>query len=604
MTSLASKLFEERHRTDVPTSTKSRLDALQTEYGVKGETVLMAWDCVQLNKKQGIATQADWPETEDAFQLLKRKLGEMAAKDSVKRDIFSISTVATKFKNTVSPAVRPRAEKRMDTTFQQSTPKRRPQFLTMERMTSVHPMQGENFNADATMMDSNKQEVTITASNDWTERCMESKDRANHKYMHAPLHSITEEFRQRITAFGQRVLETNQIKNPIAKEQEENNAHYEEFCQDFDKVGAAVQGRNVVVCGWVVCEGENEKLALGNCMLEGVNGVRVKLEFPSDQQPQHKHSLFPGQYLVVEGVSTSRTKLLVKQLYYDVPMKAVTSNNAPVTVWTVSGPYTHHSDLAFDLLNALLAQAKAQHPDVLVLLGPFVDCNHPIVASGKPTMALGEDGVEGEHLPVDFTDILSVMLSYITAALNDTKIKVCLVPCTDDVTHNVVAFPQPALELPEETNSPRFVCLPNPAVFSLNNQVTVGVANIDTLFDFQAEGSPFQGYNARENFSRLTAQMLTAKSFYPVVPPAPASFVDLSFTAQFDIQSPLNVLLTPSKLQPFAHEDVASGTVCINPGRALTMKSKITVCKLDIQPASAEGETTASRTKVEFFTVG
>ena len=45
-----------------------------------------------------------------------------------------------------------------------------------------------------------------------------------------------------------------------------------------------------------------------------------------------------------------------------------------------AGPFTCAEDCAFAPLEALLAWAAAAQPDVLLLLGPFVDAEHPAVA--------------------------------------------------------------------------------------------------------------------------------------------------------------------------------------------------------------------------------
>lgn len=47
-----------------------------------------------------------------------------------------------------------------------------------------------------------------------------------------------------------------------------------------------------------------------------------------------------------------------------------------------AGPFTCADDCAFAPLEALLAWAAAAPPDVLLLLGPFVDAEHAAVAGG------------------------------------------------------------------------------------------------------------------------------------------------------------------------------------------------------------------------------
>lgn len=47
------------------------------------------------------------------------------------------------------------------------------------------------------------------------------------------------------------------------------------------------------------------------------------------------------------------------------------------------GPFTISEDLEYAPLAALLAVCRQRRPDVLVLLGPFVDAEHPLLASGN-----------------------------------------------------------------------------------------------------------------------------------------------------------------------------------------------------------------------------
>lgn len=47
-----------------------------------------------------------------------------------------------------------------------------------------------------------------------------------------------------------------------------------------------------------------------------------------------------------------------------------------------AGPFTAADNLAYEPLEELLSVAKARRPDVLLLLGPFVDREHPHVRQG------------------------------------------------------------------------------------------------------------------------------------------------------------------------------------------------------------------------------
>lgn len=55
---------------------------------------------------------------------------------------------------------------------------------------------------------------------------------------------------------------------------------------------------------------------------------------------------------------------------------------AGVSMAVAAGPFTCAEDCAYAPLEALLAWGAAAQPDVLLLLGPFVDAEHPAVAGG------------------------------------------------------------------------------------------------------------------------------------------------------------------------------------------------------------------------------
>ena len=47
-----------------------------------------------------------------------------------------------------------------------------------------------------------------------------------------------------------------------------------------------------------------------------------------------------------------------------------------------AGPYCCKEDALYEPLQALLSHCKTHLPDVLVLMGPFVDVDHPMVQAG------------------------------------------------------------------------------------------------------------------------------------------------------------------------------------------------------------------------------
>ena len=54
----------------------------------------------------------------------------------------------------------------------------------------------------------------------------------------------------------------------------------------------------------------------------------------------------------------------------------------PLNIMFASGPYTADDNLDFEPLHALCERAADTYADALILNGPFIDAEHPIIASG------------------------------------------------------------------------------------------------------------------------------------------------------------------------------------------------------------------------------
>ena len=54
-----------------------------------------------------------------------------------------------------------------------------------------------------------------------------------------------------------------------------------------------------------------------------------------------------------------------------------------LSITVATGPFTTSEDLTYGPLKALLEHSKQQKPDVLLLMGPFVDSKHSWVQAGQ-----------------------------------------------------------------------------------------------------------------------------------------------------------------------------------------------------------------------------
>ncbi|SCZ98672.1 BZ3500_MvSof-1268-A1-R1_Chr7-1g09237 [Microbotryum saponariae] len=249
-------------------------------------------------------------------------------------------------------------------------------------------------------------------------------------------------------------------------------------------------------------------------------------------------------------------------------------NGKPMSLLVAAGPYTLDGDLNYEPLSALLDLAQAERPDVLVLLGPFVDAEHPKIRSGDIDMMPDEL----------FRSQISTKLNKLLQAAPRTAI--ILVPNQRDLVNHHVAYPQSPF-VRETLALPRGVkLLPNPTTFSIN-EVVFAITSVDVLFalrhqeffkkcgevkeegegmDMDVEEDPA----AKDVMARTCRHLLRQRSFYPIFP-APIGArnlpsLNLDVTHQELIKmdaAGADVVIAPSMLKHFTR--IVDSTIMINP---------------------------------------
>ena len=164
---------------------------------------------------------------------------------------------------------------------------------------------------------------------------------------------------------------------------EDKKRLYEKECgiEEWSPLGGQSQ-EPVTVCGRICCDAAEGKLNASSIVLEGStvdNGRRIKLDVKNGELKEY--GLFPGQIIAVEGMCTSGHTIIASKIYSDVPAPKLKERQReqPLSCFVSSGPYSTSSDLGFEPLEDLLAAIREDKPDVAVLLGPFVDINHPSI---------------------------------------------------------------------------------------------------------------------------------------------------------------------------------------------------------------------------------
>ncbi|XP_073224975.1 uncharacterized protein [Cicer arietinum] len=352
--------------------------------------------------------------------------------------------------------------------------------------------------------------------------------------------------------------------------------------------------RSIFAVGMICCDGEgrlNEKSVMLQSSIEHSGGECVRL----DLQRLSHFSVFPGQVVGIGGHNPSGHCLVASKLVDCVPTPvanedfnpskklAIDKENPPtdllcnqreLSMIIAAGPFTTTDNLLFEPLVELLAYAKRRPPQLLVLLGPFIDSEHPDIKKGTVDMVFND---------IFRFEVLKKLEDYVECM--GSAVRVLLVPSIRDANHDFV-FPQPAFDI----SLPQISSLTNPGIFEAN-EVKVGCCTLDVLKQISgeeisriaADGKPI------DRLSRLTNHILNQQSFYPLYPPAESVPLDFSLTPEtLQLSLVPDVLILPSDIKYFVkvlnkESDEINGMKCIavNPGRLAKGEGGGTFVELD-----------------------
>ncbi|XP_076889322.1 uncharacterized protein LOC143540040 [Bidens hawaiensis] len=331
--------------------------------------------------------------------------------------------------------------------------------------------------------------------------------------------------------------------------------------------------------GMICCEEEGrlkEKPIMLQSSVEHSGGQRVRLEL----QKLEQLSIFPGQVVGVEGHNPSGHCLIATKIVDYVPFsvpdddnnrltkrQAVDQDNKPadpsdditsdLSLIIASDPFTTIDNLFFEPLSDLLSYAQRKQPQLLVLLGPFIDSEHPEIKKGTLNKTYDE---------LFRLEVLKRLQDYVEYM--GTAARVILVPSVRDAHHDHV-FPQPAFNINLADIHNQITCITNPGIISAN-KVKVGCCSVDVLKHLSTD---LVSRGIKNRMNTLTNHLLSQRSFYPLYPPAEDTPVDLSLAPEaFQMSVIPDILIVPSDLTQFVKVLSLEGTsevkcICVNPGR-------------------------------------
>ncbi|XP_057431377.1 uncharacterized protein LOC130724206 [Lotus japonicus] len=356
--------------------------------------------------------------------------------------------------------------------------------------------------------------------------------------------------------------------------------------------------RSIFAVGMICCDGEgrlNEKSVMLQSSMEHSGGECVRL----DLQHLSHYSVFPGQVVGIGGHNPSGHCLVASKLEDSIPTsvadedlnppkkRAIDKENQPTDLFSkpralsmiiAAGPFTTTDNLLFEPLVELLAYAKRKPTQLLVLLGPFIDSEHPDIKKGTTDRSFDE---------IFHFEILRKLQDYVECM--GSAARVLLVPSIRDANHDFV-FPQPALDISLPDLKSQIVSLANPGLFEAN-EVKVGCCTVDILKQLSGEEISRMAADGKpvDRLSRLANHILNQQSFYPLYPPAESVPLDSSLAPEaLQLSLVPDVLILPSDIKYFVkvlsseREGIDHAKcVAVNPGRLAKGEGGGTFVELD-----------------------
>ena len=301
---------------------------------------------------------------------------------------------------------------------------------------------------------------------------------------------------------------------------------------------AAQSTADIVAVGRIACDTPNGKLNAASLCLETSRRMGAGMRVPIRLNAL-SYDFFPGKIVALRGTNVSGEYFSVTEVLdmpfsppgaskpeeYDVHNHRLTdaeSQTRPLSMLVSSGPYTTDSDLSFAALHALLNKAEEQRTDVLILTGPFLDLEHPLVASGDLEDHLPSNAkIEPDRATLN--DVFRILISQPLQSLVQAvpSITIIMVPSVRDAVSKHTSwpqdrFPKAPLGLPKQVQ-----VITNPITLSIN-EIIVGISTQDVLSELRREnvyqGGKGQAF-ADDLLARLSNNVIAQRHYFPVFPP-------------------------------------------------------------------------------------
>ncbi|CAH8458487.1 unnamed protein product [Heterobilharzia americana] len=275
------------------------------------------------------------------------------------------------------------------------------------------------------------------------------------------------------------------------------------------------------------------------------DAVHLDLGFSKDLSC---YSVYSGQPLLIRGVNPTGQSLGAMEIF-QIPISKppeINPNNCmeSLHIMIACGPYTLSTSHDPTGLFNLLRSVKQSKPHILILLGPFVDSEHPSIESYSETT---------------YEELFQSRVNSISEWCSHLSIKLVIVSSWRELHHDPV-YPTPAIDKSWTEKTPDLLSsyekvqfAPDPCLIQIGDYI-FGVTSVDVLKDLSCEEIS-AGCSGSDRITRLCRHILASGSFYPVHPPdddLPLDYPLWDKYAQFSVTP--HCLILPSKLRQFAKD--------------------------------------------------
>ncbi|KFA65691.1 hypothetical protein S40285_04806 [Stachybotrys chlorohalonatus IBT 40285] len=383
----------------------------------------------------------------------------------------------------------------------------------------------------------------------------------------------------------------------------------------------------MVAVGRIASDSPAGKLNPASLVLETSRRTGMGFRVPLNMDKIRAWSFFPGQVVALRGSNSSGKEFIVNEILEMPLLPGAASTQAaldghrerfrggpdvmdsdsepkPLNIIYAAGPYTPDDNLDYEPLHALCSQAADTLADVLVLTGPFIDIDHPLISTGD--FDLPEEAMQDPdtvNMNTVFKYLFSPAINQL--ATSNPHITIILVPSVRDIIDKHVSWPQDViprklLGLPKAVR-----IVSNPISLSVN-EMLLGVTSQDVLYELRTE-EVTKGA-AGDLMDRLPRYLVEQRHYYPLFPPADRTRLPKTGTAEglatgamldisylklgemVDVRP--DVMLVPSSLPPFAK--VVESVLVINPGLLSKRRGAGTYARMTLFPPDRDGVTEAS----------